>query len=210
MKLEIIFFSCVDNKHRYITHKMTLSHKLGYTGQLADEEAKDNIGVAGTNLTAKEEQLGSFHKTTLLVGSLGLSIAVAGNASEAVGHQIYTFPAGKKCAIKSVYLSLNVSSGQADTPEIGVGTVIGSGPVAVLGTPATFENGMEGAAIGALNGAGGVNVERTVSASGSGDQDSGNVFLNFADGWAAAQTISIAAHDDSNDGIIVIEWTVLA
>lgn len=119
---------------------------------------------------------------------------IAGGADLAVGRLIYTFPAGNIKVIGSsisVALKHTQTNVSADTPDLGLGTTIASGAVAVLGGTAAFENIMTGQTMNDCNGT----VEATAVATEllilSGD--SHGLYLNVADGWAAS----------GDDGIIV-------
>jgi hypothetical protein len=131
---------------------------------------------------------------------------IAGGASLAVGRQIYTFPAGgiKVLGASLVGVTLSETDGNvtADTPDLGIGTVIASGAVAVLGGTATFENILTGQTINDVNGTPesvSVDTELLIQTA-----DSHNVFLNVADGWAASGDDGIIV-----GGRIVIIWAQL-
>jgi hypothetical protein len=184
----------------------TVSHQLGYIKYEDDVSAAQNVGTAGTGLTATEEQKGFMHRTTLRI-TTAFTLSPAGAAAEALGHKLYTFPTTKKCLIDKVYLYINVSGSTADTPELGVGTITGSGANATLGAvDAKAENCLGGVATSALNTAGGVNIERGEVAASIVDQLSGEVYLNIADTWAGAQTVTFAKETASVNGKIVILW----
>ncbi len=100
-----------------------------------------NVGVAAAGTTAVEYGDGRLHQTVLTVATT--LPAIAGGANLAVGKLLYTLPAGA-IVVESAYMSLGITQTQgninANTPDGGLGTVIGSGAVATLdGTP-TFEN----------------------------------------------------------------------
>jgi hypothetical protein len=131
---------------------------------------------------------------------------IAGGASLAVGRQIFTFPAGGIKVLGSSLVAVTLSETQgnvtADTPDLGIGTVIASGAVAVLGGTATFEDILTGQTINDCNGTAetvSVNTELLIQAG-----DSHNVFLNVADGWAASGDDGILV-----GGRVVIVWAQL-
>lgn len=111
---------------------------------------------------------------------------IPGGANLAVGKQAFDFPAGEiiversSMALALKYTDVAVT---ADTPDLGIGTTIASGVVAVLGGTAAFENIITGQTMNDCNGT----VERItvdtplviLTA------DSHSVFVNAADGWAA-------------------------
>ncbi len=101
----------------------------------------DNNGTVNTGVTAVEQGDGFNHVTTLTVSQLN-SLTLADNAAICDGYLLYTLPAGV-CVIDYAYMTMGITAGsaqlQADQPETGLGTVIGTGGVATLAT-ATFEN----------------------------------------------------------------------
>lgn len=100
-----------------------------------------NVGTANTGTTAVEYGDGYLHTSVLTVNTT--LPAITGGAAQAVGKLLYTLPAGAEI-INSSYFSLAITQTQAhinaDTPVVGLGTVIGTGAVADLTTPATFQN----------------------------------------------------------------------
>jgi len=166
-----------------------------------------NLGTAGTNVTAAEYGDGRNHVTKLTLASVAYTIG--DNASLGLGALIYTFPAGAlivNASNISVGLTLTTGTPTTDTPEIGLGTVISSGVIAVLGGTATFENIMGGTATPVLNDIAGTVENFTYVADVKVEvADAHTVFLNIADGWAnvddAAATMS---------GTVFLHWTLLA
>lgn len=167
-----------------------------------------NVGTAGTNVTSVEYGDGRVHTTVLTLSSV--AITIGDNASLGVGALIYTLPAGVQFidyAYMSVALSATDATNQADTPEVGLGTVIASGAVSELGGTATFENILEGAAVADCNGTAKVTVDvptaniPLVRLSG----DAKTIHLNYADAWSdgAAQTATAS-------GTVVLKWTHMA
>ena len=93
----------------------------------------------------------------------------------------------------------------ADTPDVGLGTVIASGVVSVLSGTATFENIMTGQTFNDCNGT--AEVKTTVATSSPfalvvETADAHTVYLNVADTWAGADDIT-------GTGTIIIDWTFL-
>ena len=131
---------------------------------------------------------------------------IAGGASLAVGRRIFTFPAG---GIKVLGATLNAVSLKhtqgnvtADTPDLGIGTTIASGAVAVLGGTAAFENILTGQTMDDCNGTTetvSVATELLILAG-----DSHDVYLNVADGWAASGDDGILVK-----GQVIIAWAQL-
>jgi hypothetical protein len=164
-----------------------------------------NVGtVTAANVAAVAEHGdGTFHKTVLsLTGALP---AIAGGANLAIGRLLYTFPAGVIRIISAYFndVAIQQTTGKitADTPDVGLGTVIATGAIATL-TTATFENILTGQTFADCDGTGkkaGASSTLILNAA-----DAHTVHFNVADGWAAdgdaAATIS---------GDVVITWEFL-
>lgn len=113
--------------------------------------------------------------------------AIAGGANLAVGKKLITFPAGV-IRVYGAYMNLAITQTEgnidADTPDGGLGTTIGSGAVAVLGGTAAFENILTGQTFNDCDGTAEVVQVATdllIAAA-----DSHDVYFNVADGWAAS------------------------
>ena len=98
------------------------------------------FGVAGADATVQEyllagDDTGALHLTNIFIAAGTSVVTTPDNESLAQGLLIYTFPAGQ-IIVKRVYgdvgLEIDDSLLVGDTPEIGLGTVIGSGAIAVL------------------------------------------------------------------------------
>lgn len=188
-----------------VTGAVTLSDSLTVTGAVttaASPVTTTNVGTAATGVTATENGDGVNHVTTLTVGATFGTIAVAGAAAEGVGELLYTFPAGK-IVIHGASADFNLTATgtvDADTPEMGLGTVVASGAVSVLGGTATFENVMVGTAIADVDG---TQVDR-VSASQAASLTGAALYFNLADTWAGADTITV-----TSGSLIKITWSFL-
>ncbi len=167
-----------------------------------------NQGTAGTNCRANEHWTSPFTCTTKITLSTaaGVPVAVpdiAGGANLAVGALIYTFPAGEVC-IRGSGMSVAIQQVDgnidADTPDVGLGTVIGSGAVATLDGTATFENILTGQTAGDCDGTATIaNVETDLAIATAGAH---TLYLNVADGWAAS------GDDNATiSGTVLIHWT---
>lgn len=164
-----------------------------------------NVGVVGTNVTAVEQGSSRQHTTVLTLTSADLG-AIAAMADQAVGAAIYTLPAGA-IAVKVAYMSVGLTGAvgvQGDTPDVGIGTLVGSGANAVLSAVgAGAENIITGQTAADANGTATVRtIVNQVLAIETGD--SHIVYLNAADGWAAASATLLAT------GTVVLEWSFLA
>ena len=178
----------------------------------ADKEITLNALVKNTNgtgtfagsVSVEEFGDGRRHYTKLSFTDLDVGADVAGGADEAEGVLLYTLPAGVQ-KINAVYSEIALSGPaaiQADTPEIGIGTVIATGAVAVLGGTATFEDILEGSAAADVNGT--VNIDSDLAVNQLiAAASAKTVHLNIADGWAAGGG-QVAA-----TGFIILEWTQL-
>lgn len=147
-----------------------------------------NLGAVAslTGLTAREYGSSHTHCTVLSLSGATLP-AIAGGANLGVGRLLYTFPAG---AIRVTSSQINVSITQtqgninADTPDVGLGTTIASGAVALLSGTAAFENILTGQTAADCNGTATLKtVDTSLVIESSGAH---TVYLNVADGWAAS------------------------
>lgn len=161
------------------------------------------VGTPGAGFTAQEYG-NKHHHTTLLTVNTTLP-AIAGGASLAVGKLAYTFPAGA-IRVMSTRMSIAITQTEenitADTPDIGIGTVIASGAVAVLGGTATFENILTGQTAADCDGTvttKTVDTSLVIEASGA-----HTVYFNVADGWAADGDAGALVAGD-----ILINWQYL-
>lgn len=167
-------------------------------------------GTPGTGVTAVEVGDGAHMRVTLTLTDFAVGNS-GDNVAKALGAVIYTLPAGV-FTINSAYLTVGVTIADANTtqtPEIGLGTVVGSGANATLGAVgATSENILEGSATADCAGTAEVvsdiptaNVPIVIAAAGSHD-----IFLNLAATWADMT----AAAALTATGTVVVDFTKLA
>jgi hypothetical protein len=158
------------------------------------------LGTANTGTTVKEYQDGRLHTTVMTVSTT--LPAIAGGADLAVGKLLYTMPAGV-ITILSCYMSLGITQSEgninADTPDIGIGSVIGSGVVAVLGGTATFEDMLTGQT--AANCTGTATVQCVQTSMVMLVAGAHTVYCNVADGWAASGDAAAALA-----GTVTLTW----
>lgn len=164
-----------------------------------------NIGTVNslTGLTSAEYGNESFHKTVLTLDEVEVG-SPAGAANLGFGKLMYTLPAGA-CLVSASKFNLSLQGGgvvDADTPDVGLGTVIASGAVAVLSGTATFENIMTGQTFNDCNGT--AEVATTLATSSPfalivETAGAHTIYLNVADGWAGADTITAS-------GTITLIW----
>jgi hypothetical protein len=161
-------------------------------------------GTPNTGVSAVEGFSGSFIVTKLSFTALAIG-AIAAGASEAIGKKIYTFPAGRVIVLgasMAVALSDTADLIDADTPDGGLGTLIGSGAAAVLSTVgAAAENILTGQTFNDVNGTQELKTVATTLVIEA--ADSHDVFFNLADGWAGADAGVKAT------GEILLLWLLL-
>lgn len=98
--------------------------------------ARGLVGTVGTSISAVEMGEGNRRRTILTVTAPISVVTTPDTAALAGGALIYTFPAGQ-VIVERVYgdfgLDVDDNLNDEDTPEVGLGTLIGSGAVATLG-----------------------------------------------------------------------------
>lgn len=167
-----------------------------------------SVGTANTGSTAVEYGDGRLHQTVLTLATT--LPAIAGGASLGVGKLLYTFPAGA-IIVESAYMSVAITQTEgnitADTPDVGLGTVIASGAIATLDGTGTFENIITGQTAADCNGTATVktaiptaNVPFVIEAGAA-----HTIYLNVADGWAASGDAAAAVA-----GTVVLNWRFMA
>lgn len=170
--------------------------------------AAATIGTPATGVTAVEFGDGMHHITVLTVSTT--LPAIAGGADLAVGKLLYTLPAGSQ-VIQAAHMSLGITQSQgninADTPDGGLGTVIGSGAVATLDGTATFENILTGQTFNNCTGTAEVKTATPTAGVPLVMEVGGakTIHFNVADGWAASGDAAAALA-----GTVVLVWDTLA
>jgi hypothetical protein len=169
------------------------------------------VGTPNTGVVAVEYTPdGKSFVTRLAVAQVD-AITTGDAANLADGYLLYTFPAGE-IIVEAAYMSMGLTATAeqaADTPEFGLGTVIGTGAVNVLGGTATFEDIMIGTAAGDAAGtafvlslaptAGAPFVIATAAAH--------TVHFNVADGWADDTSGDLTA---DIAGVVTLVWKKLS
>jgi hypothetical protein len=166
------------------------------------------LGTAGSSVTV--QHYGDGRDITSVLTISGLSYTIAGAAAEAVGALIFTFPAGAHLH-EVTYMNVTLQGGgtvDADTPDVGVGSVIATGAVAILSGTPTFEDYITGQT--ATDCSGTAITKTSVATAGaltgiSVNEAAGTktVHLNIADTWAGADTITAA-------GTVTLKWTIVS
>jgi hypothetical protein len=175
---------------------------------LGADTSAGNYGevAAVTGLTVTEYGDETNHKTRLTFDAVALGSAT-GAAALGFGLLVYSLPAGA-CVVRSSKINLSLQGGgvvDADTPDLGIGTVIASGVVSVLGGTATFENILTGQT---MNDCAGTAEVKTALATSSPfalvveTADAHTIHLNVADTWAGADDITVT-------GTIDIDWVFI-
>jgi hypothetical protein len=165
-----------------------------------------NVGAIPvlTGLTVAEYGNETHHKTVLTLAATPVGSPLSA-ASLGFGTLMYTLPAGA-AIIKSSKFNLalqGTGTVDADTPDVGLGTVVASGAVATLDGTATFENIHTGQTFNDCNGTAEVKTSlATASPFALVIETAGahTIYLNIADGWAGADSLLAT-------GTITIEWT---
>lgn len=172
-----------------------------------DFPPSQNLGAVNTSLSGLNAQEfgNSMNHCTVLRLSGATLPAIAGGASLRVGRLLYTFPAGA-IRITATKMSVSITQTQgnitADTPDIGIGTVIASGANALLGGDPTFENILTGQTAADCNGTATVKTVDTSLVIESADAHT--MYLNVADGWAASGDAGALLN-----GTVTVHWQFL-
>lgn len=164
----------------------------------------ENVGTAGSNVTAVEYGDGYQHVTVLTLTATELAPTIPADA-EGAGAIIYTFPAGAYVA-KACHMDITagVMDSATNAVDLGVGSVISSGDIATLTTAAMedYVTGQTVAAAGTF-----VKEKATVMTAGANllfeAAGSHVVHINVAATWNS--TVATA----SVTGTVTIEWTFL-
>ena len=152
----------------------------------------DNVGaiVSGTSITHRGD--GVVNTVTIVITSVALT--VGNSATLAVGLNLWDLPAGN-ITITSTFMSVAIDASSVtitnDTPDVGLGIVIGSGVNALLSdVGATSENILTGQTMTDTNGA--VTITSVATHLNVLTGGAHTVHLNFADAWGA-NTDAVAA-----------------
>ena len=179
-------------------------------GTLSSASGNKN-GTVGTNCTVIEYGNETYHVSSITV--TGVAYVIGDTAALGIGALIYTFPAGivhVQVADCSVGLNLTTGTPTSDTPEIGLGTTIGSGANATLGAvDAAAENIAGPSACDDI--AGTAEAFNSLTAEGTKTNTlviaaaaDHTVYLNFADTWANVDNTAATA-----TGTVRLAWTLL-
>lgn len=164
-----------------------------------------NIGTVNTGTTAVEYG-DAYHHVSVLTVSTTLP-AIAGGAALAVGKLLYTLPAGR-IVINSVAMSMAITQTQAhinaNTPDVGLGTTIGSGANALLSSVgAAAENLLTGQTAADCNGTATVKTVHAPVVIAAADDHT--IYFNAAASWAASGDAAALL-----TGTVEIDWSFLS
>lgn len=168
----------------------------------------DNVGAVGAATEVATEYGDGLHHITILTLTDFIVGAPGAGANKAFGNKVYAFPAGVHAhQVSRFNLGLTQGGAATDTPDVGLGSVVGVGAIAVLNggtmedyiTGQTWAVALDGTlqATAPLGAKAGINTGISLNDTG----DVKDVFLNAADGWAAGVTGNLTA-----SGSIVLIW----
>lgn len=158
--------------------------------------------TAGSNVVS--ESYGDGRNYTTVLTLTDVSFAVAAEADEAIGAITATFPNGAH-SLSVSYMNISLQGGgvvDADTPDVGLGTVEATGAVSVLGGTASFEDIIDGQTATDCDGTATTALlkpDNELSTS----EDAKTVYLNIAASWSGEDTVLAS-------GTIVLKWTIMS
>jgi len=160
-----------------------------------------NVGTVAAGSTVVEYGDAVHHQSVITVDTaLG---DIAGSAALGLGKLVYTFPGGA-VDVKSSYMSMALTQTDgnitADTPYVGIGSVVASGVVSDLTGTATFDDMMVNQAADDCNGT--AEVAHVATSKLTATADAHTVYFNVADDWASSGDDACAIA-----GTIILEWT---
>ncbi len=164
-------------------------------------------GTPGVGVNAVTHGDG-YNMVTVLTMAGAVLPAITGGGAQAVGLKVFTFPSGVtrvKCTRMNVGITQSEGNINNDQPDVGVGTVIATGGVSVLGGTGTFEDYVTGSAAANCTGTATDLAEDTQGAGlklNAGGVKT--VHFNAADIWAASGDTAATL-----SGEIHLEWTFL-
>ena len=193
------------------TGAATLTNKTlgaGTTFSVAPTASINAGTVPGGTVVATEYGDGTRFRTSLALTAFDAGDS-GDNAAKAIGALLYTLPAGV-IMIEAAHIAVATTIAdavQTDTPEIGIGNVVASGVVSVLGGTPGFENVYIGTAIADVAGTTHTGTKLPTAAVplilAAGDPHT--LYLNYADTWANLTAESELAVT----GTIVLLWRFL-
>lgn len=155
----------------------------------------DSLGIRDGDLISVDVR-GAITHVRVLVADIAAT-ATAGPTNLGFGQQILSFNRGAIVPLgaKVEYDITNTGAAAFSSGEVGIGTVVASGAVNVLGGTATFEDFMEGTAIAALVAAtsqtDNIEIDGPRTAELDGIATAKDLFLNFAIAGTATGNFTI-------------------
>lgn len=178
----------------------------GFVGVSALQNEANTIGVAPNTTMIP---YGDGKNAVFVIDFSGLQIGagIPGAANLALGVLIGTLPAGFQVVeVTRMDVALNGDAPiQADTPDVGIGSELANGAVAVLGGTATFEDYITGQTAADVNGT--VTRAMTLPTAGSSmlldSLATKTVFLNVAAAWSGISPVLTAT------GSVTLKVTIM-
>jgi hypothetical protein len=188
----------------------SLQNKLVQLGS-ANLPNRTNVGTPNSGVKAIEYG-NAYQHTTVLSINKSAAFALADNAAKGVGYLIYTLPAGA-LIVNNAHMALTITNTEhtANTDgELGLGTTIATGAVAVLSGTAGFENiltALPSYGMGTV----GISTDISNSTVGIGGliipaASAHTVHVNLASTWANTAGLAL---DADITGFVVLNWTFL-
>lgn len=174
-----------------------IKEPFGATASTLTPTTSINVGTVATatGLSVVEEGDAVNHKTVLTLADFPVGSALAA-ADLAVGALLYTLPAGAQI-VEATYMNVALTGTATivgDTPDVGVGSTVGTGAIALLTT--TMIDHLDGQTSGAISGANYVTALKTATAGAltgialNVAASAKTLYLNCADGWAGAGDVT--------------------
>jgi hypothetical protein len=164
-----------------------------------------NVGTVGTGCTVVEYGSGFSHTSVITLNTTLPSIA--GGASLGVGKLLYTLPAGAQL-IDKAYMSVAITQTtghiNANTPTVGLGSIIASGAISVLSGTATFQDIITGQSAANCTGTATVKTANPTASVPLVTEVAGTktIHFNAAAAWAASGDPAALL-----TGTVVLFWT---
>ncbi len=175
----------------------TVTETVAYiTNLTGGTGAPSTVGVAATGWSATEFGTGVQHRTILTKDSPIVQAVVTGPTSLSFGSKIYDFPLGQiKCTGGTITFTIAAPT-ITITPEVGIGTIIGTGANATLAAVgATAEDVLDGTATSAITTAGTKEEYAFAAEAGmlDGTVTAKDIFLNCAGAWTVSENVTISS-----------------
>lgn len=176
------------------------------TTLLTPQTSGTNNGTVATGSTVTSEVSDGYNHTTTISVNTTLG-SIAGGAALSLGKLLYTFPAGN-IKVNTAYMSIAITQTQgninANTPDVGLGTTVGSGVNALLSAVgAAAENILTGQT--AANCTGTATVKTVGMNLVIESADDHTVYLNAAATWAASGDAAALL-----TGTVVLNWSFIS